>query len=193
MFVFNPESLKKAKLTTYIITINIILFSLNFISSDFLYLFSQINSLVLYDFQVWRLFTAMFFHLDTLHLLSNMFMLLIFGVFIELSYSKYNFIIIYLVSGLIGNIFSLFLLPPNTISLGASGAIFGLIGAGMITIISEKNIGILISGLIYLAYFLISSFVPGVNYYAHIYGLIGGFILGFLLRKTSIKVNHYVE
>ena len=193
MFVFNPESLKKAKLTTYIITVNIILFSLNFISSEFFYLLSQINSVILNDFEIWRLLTAIFFHSDTLHLLSNMFVLLIFGVFVELSYSKFGFIIIYLVSGLLGNIFSLFLLPLNTISLGASGAIFGLIGAAMITILSEKNTGLLLSGLIYLAYFLISSFAPGVNSFAHIYGLIGGFVLGYIFQKPLGQANYYLE
>jgi rhomboid protease GluP len=191
MFILDSDSLKKARITIYLISVNVIIYILSFISLDYLFLFAQINYVIFNNFELWRLFTAMFFHADTLHLISNMFGLLIFGSFVELSYSKYGFIFIYLISGLIGNIFSLFMLPLNSLSLGASGAIFGLIGASLILIFTENNRSLILIGLVYLLYFIISSFTPGVNYFAHIFGLIGGFILGYLLPKKSTLKDYY--
>jgi rhomboid protease GluP len=133
----------------------------------------------------------MFFHADTMHLISNMFGLLIFGSYVELAFSKYKFLLIYAISGLLGNIITLFLFPPNTLSLGASGAIFGLIGAAMIIILFENNPTLIIIGFIYLIYFIISSFSPGINYFAHIFGLIGGFLLGYAFRKKKAFTSFY--
>jgi membrane associated rhomboid family serine protease len=49
--------------------------------------------------------------------------------------------------------------------------------------IFERNNPLIILGLIYAFYFVITSFRPGVNYFAHIFGLLGGFVIGYILRK----------
>jgi len=187
MFVLDAKNFKKARITLFLITFNTLLYL--FFSfgledlDDIFYLLVQINSKVVYDLELWRLVTSMFLHGDLLHLFSNMFSLLIFGSYIELSFSKFKFVLIYFISGFLGSLFTVFLLPLNTISLGASGAIFGLIGAVLSMLILDRKNPLIILGLIYVFYFVITSFRPGVNYFAHIFGLLGGFIIGYLLRK----------
>ncbi|MHA2185488.1 MAG: rhomboid family intramembrane serine protease, partial [Promethearchaeota archaeon] len=101
---------------------------------------------------------------------------------------KLFYVITFIISGLIGNIFSLILLLPNTISLGASGSIFGLIGVVLIIIASE-NRSLLPFALLYIAYYIVASFSPEINIWAHLTGLIGGISLGYILyyRKNRVE------
>ncbi|MFX0076079.1 MAG: rhomboid family intramembrane serine protease [Candidatus Hermodarchaeota archaeon] len=158
---------------------------------DVFYLLVQINYNIIYDLEIWRLLTSMFLHGDILHLFSNMLSLLIFGAYVELNYSKYQFILIYFISGLIGSFFSMLLLPLFTISLGASGAIFGLIGAAFSILITQRDTPLIVVGLVYVLYFIFSSFAPQINYFAHIFGLLGGMIIGFLLKFKKKSVVRF--
>ena len=190
MFVLDAKNIKKARLSIFLITFNALLyFFFSFdVMYDFFLLLVQINSKIIYDFEIWRLITSTFLHGDLLHLFSNMFSLLIFGSYVELGFSKYKFVIIYFISGFLGSLFSVFLLPLNTISLGASGAIFGLIGAALSLLIKDRNNPLIILGLVYVFYFVVTSFSPGINYFAHIFGLLGGFITGYIFsRKKHIE------
>ncbi|MFX1497187.1 MAG: rhomboid family intramembrane serine protease [Promethearchaeota archaeon] len=187
MYVLSAEGFKGARVTLLLITANIIFFiSFNpAFDQNIFYLFVQNNDRIINHFEYWRLFTAMFLHYDILHIFSNMFALLFFGTFIEYNFSKLAFIGLYFISGLIGNIFSLIFLPLNINSLGASGCIFGLIGAALVIIIKQKNRILLMLAGAYVVYFVVSSFLPGVNFYAHIFGLLGGFIFGYLLKRKE--------
>ena len=193
MFVLDASNIKNARITIFLITFNSLLYF--FFSfgefEEIFYLLVQINSKVVYDLELWRLVTSMFLHGDFIHLFSNMFSLLIFGSYIELSFSKYKFVLIYFISGFLGSLFTLFILPINTISLGASGAIFGLIGAALSILIVERNNPLIILGLIYVFYFVIMSFSSGINYIAHIFGLLGGFVIGYLLRRNKRNEQPY--
>ncbi|MHA1235192.1 MAG: rhomboid family intramembrane serine protease [Promethearchaeota archaeon] len=192
MFVLDVANIKNARITIFLITVNTLLF-LTFSNGydDIFYLFVQINSKVVYDLELWRLITSMFLHRDFLHLVSNMFFLLIFGSYIEFSFSKVEFVLIYFISGFLGSLFSVFFLPLNAISLGASGAIFGLLGAVLSMFIFDRNNPLIILGLIYAFYFVITSFRPGVNYFAHIFGLSGGFVIGYLLKRNKRNEQLY--
>ena len=187
MFVLDASNIKEARITIFLITFNTLLyFVFSFgILDDIFYLLVQINSKVVYDLELWRLVTSMFLHGDALHLFSNMVSLLIFGSYIELSFSKLKFVLIYFVSGFLGSLFTVFFLPLNTISLGASGAIFGLIGAALSILMLDRNKPLIILGLVYAFYFVITSFSPGINYFAHIFGLLGGFVIGYVLRRKK--------
>ena len=187
MFVLDSESIRKSKLTVGLVISNILIYIFFLPFQGYIYYFTQINIAIFNNFEIWRLFTAMFIHGDLTHLISNMFGLFLFGIFIESSFSKTKFLIIYFVSGIIGNVFSLFLLPPYVISFGASGAVFGLIGANLIIVLREGYTPLIFIGLVYVIYFLISSFLPGINYFAHIFGLIGGLILGYLFRRDKLR------
>ena len=192
MFVLDASNFKEARITIFLISINVLLyffFSLAF--EDLFYQLVQINNKIIVELEIWRLFTSMFLHGDLMHLFSNMIALLLFGTYVELNFSKFEFLLIYFISGLIGNMFSLYLLPFNVISLGASGAIFGLIGATLSLLIVERDTPLIILGLFYVFYFVFSSFSPGINYFAHIFGLLGGFSTGFAFKRKKKPFETY--
>ena len=192
MFILEASNFKEARITIFLISVNVLLYVLfSFALEDVFYLLVQINSKIINDLEIWRLFTSMFLHGDVLHLFSNMVSLLIFGAYVELSYSKYQFLILYFVSGLIGSFFSMIFLPLEVISLGASGAIFGLIGAAFSILIVQRDTPLIFLGLIYVFYFVFSSFSPGINYLAHIFGLLGGLIIGYLLKRNKKPAAKY--
>ena len=194
MFILDASNFKEARITIFLISINTLLYVFfSFAFEDVFYLLVQINYKIINDLEIWRLFTSMFLHGDALHLIFNMVSLLIFGAYVELNYSKYQFLILYFISGLIGSFFSMLLLPLNVISLGASGAIFGLIGAAFSILIVERNTPLIFLGLIYVFYFVFSSFSPGINYFAHIFGLLGGLVMGYLFKrgKKSVVKSQY--
>ena len=190
MMVLDIESLKDARITLTLIFVNILSFFLiNLAAPEEVILFLvQINRNIINEYEVWRLITAMFLHGDILHLFSNMFGLLLFGATIENNkdISKIQFLFIYFLSGLIGNLFSLFLLSPTSISLGASGAIFGLIGV-VFTMIATDEPTLLFFAFFYIVFFIVTSFLPGINFWAHIFGLLAGIAFGYLFytRKRN--------
>lgn len=163
---------------------------------------SQINILIFtYPyFFFYQLFTSIFIHFGILHLTLNMIALFYFGSIIEYNYGKKNFLIIYFSSGLAGNVASLFLLKYLPFaygnadlipSAGASGAIFGLIGA---FVILGRLTGGLFSALVYASFILLmSSTFPGVNIFAHLFGFIGGLVTSYLIieRYKKRKITAY--
>jgi rhomboid protease GluP len=191
MMILDIENLKDAKITLTLIFINILSFIIfNITEPGIMDLFLQINRKIIYEYEIWRLFTSIFIHADPIHIFSNMVALLLFGATVETNknISKIQFLIIYFASGLIGNLFSLFLLPLNSVSLGASGAIFGLLGAAFIIIATDYQ-PLLFLALIYIGFFIIYSFTPGINYWAHLFGLLGGILFGYLFYIHKRKVN----
>ena len=195
MMVLDIESLKDARITLTLIFVNILSFFIINLAApeEVILFFVQINRNIIKEYEVWRLFTAIFLHGNILHLFSNMFGLLLFGATVEnnKSISKIQFSIIYFVSGLIGNLFSLIFLPLDTISLGASGAIFGLIGVAF-TMIATDEPTLLFFALFYIVFFIATSFVPGINFWAHIFGLLGGILFGYLFyaRKQKNRLTY---
>jgi membrane associated rhomboid family serine protease len=184
------EHLKDAKITIILVFLNIISFLVFNLALPIQYLlfFVQINRNIIKNYELWRLITPIFFHANELHLFSNSIALLLFGATVETNQklSRLKFLLIYFISGFIGNFFSLFLLPLDAISLGASGAVFGLIGVALIIIITD-NRALLPFALLYIGYFIVASFMPGINIWAHIFGLLAGLLLGYLFyyRKNQ--------
>ncbi|MCK4239670.1 MAG: rhomboid family intramembrane serine protease [Candidatus Lokiarchaeota archaeon] len=191
MLVIDEESIKKARITLVLITINVMAyFIINVgLGQDYVILLSQINVNV-YEGEVYRLFTAMFLHADLLHLFNNMIFLFLFGIGIESNYRRIEYIVIYFMSGFIGNLFSLFLLPLNVISLGASGCVFGLIGAAIMSYIRYDKSAVLF-GAIYLMFFLFQSIGPEINIWAHLFGGLFGLLFGYLINKNKNIENIY--
>lgn len=136
--------------------------------------------------EYWRLFTAMFLHIGLMHLLFNGYALFIIGAELERLLGAGRFLAIYLLAGLSGNLAS-YALSPN-LAAGASGAIFGLIGAlAAFFALHREALGswgrnrlINIAGLIVIN--LIFGFVqPGIDNLAHLGGLLCGLGLGWAL------------
>lgn len=127
----------------------------------------------------YRLISSMFLHFNFEHILMNMLSLFIFGKIVESIIGSWRMLIIYIISGLYGNFVSLSF-NTTTISVGASGAIFGLIGSIFVIMYLSKNfnkkmIGQLLIALVVLIVF--SLFMSNINIMAHL----GGFISGVLI------------
>ena len=160
-------------------------------SDSVIRVYGQVNALV-YEGAYWQLFTAIFIHADLLHLFGNMLFLLIFGLRAEELFSTPEYFLIYLLSGLTGNLLTL-LLGPQLVSVGASGAIFGMFGA--VAIYVRRAIGqSILSALMYAFFLLMISWGPNVNFLAHLGGLVAGLLIGYLLAvKRKFKVVYAYE
>jgi membrane associated rhomboid family serine protease len=121
----------------------------------------------------WRLITATFLHSGIFHLGFNMLILWIVGAGLEESMGRARFLLLYLVSGLAGSAGAL-VVDPNSVTVGASGAIFGLLGA---LLVLERQgtylTGGSVLGLVILN-LAITFIVPGISVGGHIGGLVGG-------------------
>jgi len=132
--------------------------------------------------QWWRLLTAGFLHGSILHLLFNVYILWVIGSQLESILGKTKFIVIYFVSLIGGSIASFLFSPFGTYSIGASGAIFGLMGAMLA--VGHKNKSDISQITLFLAINLVLGFVfPGIDWRAHLGGLATGIILSVLLKK----------
>ncbi len=138
----------------------------------------------------WRLGTAMFLHGGIAHLLMNMFSLYLIGRGAEMYFDTKSYVSIYLFSGLIGGLVSLYM-HPVSVGVGASGAIFGVFGAlaGFFLahkeqIATESKVFMKNFGIIIVLNLIIGFSIESVDVSAHIAGLVVGFIGGFLLSKS---------
>jgi rhomboid protease GluP len=170
----------KRAVTFSLILINSLLFLFVnlFLGDELLFVVAQNNDAILVHGEIWRLFTANWFHANIFHLLSNMVGLLIFGLMLENAVSKWQFLLIYFCSGLAGNIASLLLAEPYVNSLGASGCIFGVLAASFIVNrrFDPAAVGL---GIVFSIFFVLLSIAPQVDTWAHAFGTLAGIILGY--------------
>ena len=130
--------------------------------------------------EVWRLVTSAFIHFDLMHIFFNMFALYIIGTQIETFIGKKKYLFIYFVSAICGSLLSITLANDTTVSIGASGAIFGLFGSLVYfgyhyrlylgQALKTQIIPLIIFNLI------IGFMIPNIDVAAHVGGLIGGFL-----------------
>ena len=138
----------------------------------------------------WRLFTSMYLHFGLLHLLFNMWALGSMGPLVERLIGSARFLLLYLFAGLCGSIASL-LWNPVVNSVGASGAIFGVLGALLAFMVNPKTqipatVGTAQrnSALTFIAYNLLNGVTHhGIDNACHVGGLVGGFAMGWLLAR----------
>jgi rhomboid protease GluP len=162
--------------------------------SNFVWDWGQVNGRVLFDGAYWQLFSSMFVHASVFHLMGNMLFLLIFGLRGEEMFSLSEFIGIYLIGGLVGNLLSLSFGAYQDgslfVSVGASGAIFALFGACVIY--SRRSVRQSILGALVYAFFLFFLNVgPSVNLLAHLGGLAFGLIIGYLIASRRKPHEEY--
>ncbi|EHJ01541.1 Rhomboid family protein [Clostridium sp. DL-VIII] len=203
----NGQSKKEHKnyniLTFILIGINIVVFLLTaFISGNIfdidtrvlIYFGAKINILIDHG-EIWRLLTCAFLHSGLIHIVCNMYSLYIIGPQIEQIYGIRKYLIIYLISCITASISSYFL-NPNGIAIGASGGIFGLMGALLAFALIERNRiqkKFLSSLLQIIAINLfIGLSIKNIDNFAHIGGLVGGIVSGYisyiLVRKRHNKL-----
>ncbi len=134
--------------------------------------------------EYWRLVTSAFLHENFLHIGFNMYLLYVLGLMLEPAIGSVRFAVIYFTALLAGSFGVVFATAAP--SLGASGAIFGLMGAAVVELrargISVQQSGI--GGLIVIN-LIISFTIPNISVGAHIGGLIGGFLAGLAIRTAD--------
>jgi len=202
VFAFDDVSKMRASLkltpTTLLVTVNVLVYiytslaggNLITTNTSVLLQIGQYNIGVL-NGEYWQLLTSIFVHVDILHIALNMLFLIIFGLRAEELFKTEEYFSVYIISGLTGSLLTLVLMSPYTLSAGASGAIFGMYGAGIIYM--RKTFGQSIVGaLLYSFLFLMLSTGSGVNVVAHFGGLAAGLIIGYALAKSRRDI-YWIE
>ncbi|MBU3876514.1 rhomboid family intramembrane serine protease [Faecalicatena sp. AGMB00832] len=190
------ENNKKAVCTTVLIVINVgVFFILSFMgmTEDSMFMLehgAMYQPYIVEGHEYYRIFTSLFLHFGINHLLNNMVMLGALGWNLELETGRIRFLIIYFISGLGGNLLSLYMntkASEMVVSAGASGAIFGLMGALVCVVLKNHgragritNRGILFMVALSLYFGFTSS---GVDNAAHIGGLVCGFMTAVLIYR----------
>lgn len=197
--IFSP---KKPVVTYILIVLNLMVFLYGVLHSndELINMFGNNYELV-QNGEFYRLFTCMFVHADILHILFNMIALYSIGPVVERYYGKSKFLLIYLVSGLLGSIFSGVFMTADSISIGASGAIFGLLGsicyftyyyrATLQGILRGSIMPVIIINLV------IGFLSTSIDLSAHIGGLIGGILISMAIgigdkHRKSDQINGLV-
>lgn len=132
--------------------------------------------------QWWRLITAGFLHAGLLHILMNMWVLFDIGAEVEMVFGTSRYLFLYLATNVTAYLASLYLIP--SVSIGASGAIFGLIGAMIAWGMRDRTSYGASRRRLYTTwaiFALVLSIIPGTDWAAHLGGIGGGLILGFIV------------
>ena len=144
--------------------------------------------------EVYRLISYMFLHAGIIHMFFNMYSLYIVGPRVEDFYGKWKFLTIYLVSGISGGLLSI-TMNGDVVSVGASGAIFGLFGALLYFAYNYRGyIGAMIRSQIVpivIYNLLMGFFISGIDMWGHIGGLIGGLIASYTLGTIENKKYNF--
>lgn len=189
---------EKNPMSTIIILINVMMAMVVLVTGGFNDLVNLIEWGALYppfisvNNEWYRLITAMFLHGSLLHLFFNMYVLFYLGALLErMLGNKWLYVIFYLGSGLLASIAVYAFGNPNVVTVGASGAIFGIIGALFITtylkpyyfnpyfVRSIRSLTFINIALTFI--------IPQVSFYGHIGGLLSGFLLYFLIVKPKLQ------
>ncbi|HLN77645.1 MAG TPA: rhomboid family intramembrane serine protease [Nocardioidaceae bacterium] len=135
------------------------------------------------DGAYWQVFTSMFTHIDLLHIGFNMLALWFLGPQLEAVVGRTRFLAIYLLSGLMGSAFVYWLSPEYSPTVGASGAIFGLMGA--LLVIAFKLRADYSQILLWLGLnAMITIFGRGISWQGHLGGLIGGMLIAIVIAYS---------
>jgi rhomboid protease GluP len=142
------------------------------------------------DGQWWRLVTAGFLHGNILHILMNSWVLFDLGAEVEMLYGTSRLIVFYFVSTVTGFAASSHIAGGH-VSVGSSAGIFGLIGAMLAFGFTDRSsLGMQVKSLYtrWVIYGLVLSFLPGVDFWAHVGGFAGGFLTGWLASTPRARL-----
>lgn len=150
------------------------------------------------DSNYWTILTAMFVHANFLHILFNMLTLYFFGIFCLTLIDYKQFLWVYFIGGIFGNILFLLIGPSYSSVVGASGAIFAIGGVlVMMRPMQRIYLYFVVPMPLWVAIifgFLLTAFSSGVAWQAHLGGLMVGLIAGFLFRQRErrrLKLGYY--
>jgi membrane associated rhomboid family serine protease len=181
-----------ALVTTGLIGMNVAIYMLQLVmgapinaNDGWIYLHGALYAPLVANGDWWRLITAAFLHYGPLHLLMNMLVLWFVGGPIEQAMGRLRYLLLYLVSGLAGSAGAL-LVNTSTVTVGASGAIFGLFGA--LLVLEYQHTGRLVGGPAFtlIAINLVFTFaIPGISWGGHLGGLVGGAVGTLALSRFT--------
>ncbi len=149
----------------------------------------------------WRWVSALFLHANFIHLAFNMFALFMFGPYLESKIGSKNFLIMYFAAGLVGNLFYFITADPLIGAIGASGAIYGILGA---LALLEPNLQVLVffapmpmwlASIVWIGFEFISTTNPSSNIanWAHLGGIFAGLAFAYLIKKKLIPQDEFLE
>lgn len=197
--------------TLCLIVINLVIFGIEVINSGFRF---SIPSSVLVNMgamyvpaiqsvtDLWRFITPMFLHIDLMHIAFNMVALYSVGGALERVLGKGNFLLLYFIGGITGNVVSyiadVYITGTVTVSAGASTSVFGLfIAMALLAVLFKGNRKYFLQlskGMIaIIAINVAYSFVPGVSLSGHLGGALGGLIAMFILPSKNLRVPNVVR
>lgn len=193
---FQEEEISRSKgkyyITLGIIAVNVLMYLITAFLSPNIFDFdkdlliklgAKSNDLILKG-EYFRLITSMFLHGGLLHVALNMYSLYSIGPLVEKIYGKVKYLSIYFISGIIASIFSFIF--SDSVSVGASGAIFGLLGTTLVFAIKMRNNlgkGFMKNVAAVIAINLFIGFsLPNIDNYAHLGGLFGGIIMALIFN-----------
>lgn len=187
--------------TMYIIAICFVMFAVELamsrtfeIALEPLVRLGALNGGLVFAGEWWRMITAVFLHGDIFHIGFNMWALFNLGILAELLYGRRNYTILFLLCGLGGSALSIFW-HPESVGVGASGAIFGIAGALLPALKFQKNPRVAAAlrgsyrsiGLFVIYNLLFGAAIPFIDNSAHLGGLITGAIAGYFLPQHTVE------
>ncbi|MQG39949.1 MAG: rhomboid family intramembrane serine protease [SAR202 cluster bacterium] len=191
----------RAKIVWTILVFNCIAFVMLILAGgstdvEVLVSFGALSSNLISEGEYWRFITCIFLHANLMHLGVNAFSLFIFGPTAEVFFGRIKFLIIYLISGVGGSATSYVFIDPRSIGVGASGAVFGVLGSIAVYYYLNQHIygkyGRGMMGGIAMIVLLNLGFgftVQGVDNWAHIGGLLSGILAAFALQKHRSELG----
>jgi membrane associated rhomboid family serine protease len=161
------------RVTQTIIGLCVVMFGLDFVMPDLWQTLGVAGVAVFEWGEYYRLVTSLFMHAGIMHIAFNMLVLHQFGTQLEMFLGSKKFALIYFISGIAGSLASATFNDPYTISVGASGAIFGLMGSYFVVAKSVRFDTSQIVGVIGIN-LVIGFIVPNIDWHAHLGGLVAG-------------------
>jgi rhomboid protease GluP len=191
---------EKYKPTYVLIALNVVIYIAGaFIGGDAIYTpdsvvlaLGQVNYFVIDFGWYWQLVTSMFIHASIFHLVGNMLFLLIFGLRAEEMFSLPEYLGIYLLGGLAGNLLYLATGTAAAPAVGASGAIFAVFAAALVY--DRRSIRQSILGAVIFAFFLFFLNIgANTNLLAHLGGILAGLALGYIIASRRKPADYSTE
>ena len=185
-------------LTFWMILINIAVYIAILINPPLIYYLWSYNLLYNSPVEIWRFVTPVFTHAQLCHLVANLLSLIYLGGLVEKYLTKTEYLFIYLGTGIISEIATIIaysLFKPEAVGIGASGAIYGLMGFIITTVVDDKKDRFKVLIVVIVSAIGVNLFIPNVGNVAHFAGLVSGLVFGFIFMKycKHEKMNQFLE
>lgn len=178
----------------FLVALNILVFFFKLLSPNLLYVLGLTPALV--PQQPWTLITAMFVHANFSHILFNMISLFFLGGFFLRLMGESDFLKVYFIGGMAGNVLYILLGPALVPGVGASGAIFAIGGALAVmapklpVLVFPLPVPVPLWGAM-VFFLLIGFFLSGIAWQAHLGGFLFGLLAGYYYKKTRRRPLYY--